>query len=175
MRPVAQSFLKQKRYAESIALLEKIVRDDKAPGLFRAHDYKASGLAFARTNQDHAAVLSYQQAVKLFFDYYGEENKEFLELYNEIALSQVRCQEYESAIDYFKKAIALETNDEKIFIVTNNLGEAYYSAGNFEMAKKTFEDNFAFLKSNISEQDYPEAYNYCRQKIKESTDRLRWG
>src|SRR5262249_54787342 len=151
-------------YPESIALLEQLVRVVKGPDLYRAEDYKALGLAYVRTNQNRAAILCYQRALALLFDYYGEQNEKFLLFYNDIGWCYMLCQDYENAIDYFKKVIALETNDENIFIARNNMGEAYYNAGNFKMAKKTFEDSLAFLKSKISEKDYPDAYRYCDQK-----------
>jgi tetratricopeptide (TPR) repeat protein len=172
-RHAAMSFLKLKRYPESIALLEQIVRDGKAPILIRAEDSKALGLAYSRMNRHRESVLCYQQAVKLFFEYYGEENEKFLEFYNDIGWGYLQNHEYQKAIEYFKKAIALEKNDENIYIATNNIGEAYYKAGDFRMAKKIYEDSFAFLKSKISEKEYPDGYNFSRQKIKECTDRLQ--
>jgi tetratricopeptide (TPR) repeat protein len=175
MRSVATQLLKLGRYAESIAMFEQIIRDVKAPGLIRAYDYQALGLAYVRINKNREAIPCYQQAIALFFEYYGEENEKFLKFYNDIGWCYGLCQEYEKAIPYYEKVIALETNDEHIFIAMNNIGEAHYNSGNFKMAKETFDESLAFLRSKISEREHPDGYAYCYQKIKQATDHLQKG
>ena len=163
------------RDREAVELLDQIVLDEKESDLLRAYDCHALGLAYARLKQYREAVAAFKQAIDLFFAYYGEENKNFLIFYNEIGYYSAKCREYEQGIAYLKKFIALETNDESIFIAMNNIGEAHFESGNFPMAKKSFEESLAFLQSRIKEAEYPEAYAYCREKIKLTSERLHPG
>jgi tetratricopeptide (TPR) repeat protein len=175
MRNVATQLLKLRRYAESLVMFEQIIRDVKAQGLIGAYDYQALGLAYVRTNKYREAISCYLQAIALFFEYYGEENEKFLKFYNDIGRCYGQCKEYEKAILYYEKVIALETNDEHVFIAMNNIGETHYNSGNFKMAKETFEKSLGFLRSKISETDHPDGYAYCYQKIKQATDHLQKG
>ena len=99
----------------------------------------------------------------------------FLKFYNEIGYYSGTCRDYEQGIAYLKKFITLETNEEAIFVAMNNIGEAYFESGNFPMAGKSFEESFTFLQSWIKEAKYPEAYAYCREKIKLASERLHPG
>lgn len=175
MRIAASSFIKAKRYLEAIELLEQVLCDEEAAVLIRAYDRQALGLAYSRVNRHRELVACYEQALALFFDYYGRENANFVAFYNDIGHGYCLLQEYQMAIDYYKKAQALERNEEAIYITTNNLGEAYYKAGDFEMAKKVFEDNFAFLQTKVRESEFPDYYQFSRRKIAEISDRLQSG
>lgn len=175
MRIAARSFVKAKRYREAIELLEQVLRDEEAPVLIRADDHQALGLAYSRVNRHRELVTCYEQALALFFDYYGKETANFVAFYNDIGYGYCLIQEYQKAIDYYKRALALEKNEEAIYITTNNLGEAYYRAGDFKTAKKVFEDNFAFLQTKVSESDFPDQYLFSRRKIAEIEDRLQSG
>jgi tetratricopeptide (TPR) repeat protein len=175
MRNVAATLMHLKRYPEAIEMWQQVTHQNKGSFLFRAMDYKALGLAYHRVNQNAEAIKYYRRAIALFFYYYGKENNEFLMFYNDIGYFYGLSKDYEKAIVFYQKVITLETNDEHIFIAMNNMGEAYLNAGNFKMAKETFERSFEFLKSKISEKDYPAAYAYCTNQIKLATEKLGGG
>jgi tetratricopeptide (TPR) repeat protein len=93
-----------------------------------------------RLDEHGGAIKCYEQALSFFFEYYGKENKEFIIFYNDIGYSFSQEKQYEKAIVYYKKVIALEQNTENIFIAMNNIGEAHYNAEQFKEAKAIFED-----------------------------------
>jgi tetratricopeptide (TPR) repeat protein len=166
MRNMAAILIKLKKYEDAIEMYSQVIRSGKAPVLIRAGDCHGIGLAHARLNQNEEAIKYYRRAAALFFNYYGKENKEFLLLYNDIGYYYSLCKEYKKAIVYYKKVIALETNEENKFIAMNNMGNAYFDVADFKKAKKVFENSIAILKKNhITEADYPEGYAYCNSKI----------
>jgi tetratricopeptide (TPR) repeat protein len=175
LRPVASQLIRLGRDREAVELFDQIMLSEKESDLMLAYDCQSLGLAHARLKQYREAITAYKQAIDLFFAYYGEENKNFLIFYNEIGHCYVQCREYEQGIAYLTKSVALETNDQSIFIARNNIGDAYFESGNFAMAKKSFEESFVFLQSWIKEAKYPEAYAYCREKIKLTSERLHPG
>ncbi len=175
LRPIATQLIKLGRYREAIEFLDQIVLDKKGSDLHRAYDCQALALAHVRLKQYREAIAAFKQAIDLFFAYYGEENQNFLKFYNDIGYYYVQCREYEQGIAYLKKVVALETNDESIFIAMNNIGEAYFDSGNFPLARKSFEESFAFLQSCLKEAEYPAGYAYCREKIKLTSERLHLG
>ena len=146
---------------------QEILQNAKMPSLLRAHTCRALGLTHVRLNEHGDAIKCYEQALSLFFEYYGKENKEFIIFYNDIGYSFSQNKHYEEAIVYYEKAKALEKETEKVFIIMNNMGETHYKAEKFEEAKEVFEKSLAFLKQEgPSESEYPEAYEYCKKQIK---------
>ena len=167
MMNIGKILLSQKKYEEAKKIYQQVLQNTKAPDLYTAYTYQALGLAHVRLGEHGDAIKCYEQALALFFDYYGKENEEFIIFYNDIGYSLAQEKRYENAIAYYKKAIALEQNTENIFIAMNNIGEAHYNAEQFDEAKAAFEKSLAFLKQKgPSESEYPEAYEYCKKQIK---------
>ena len=167
MQNIARTLLEQKKYEDAKKIYKQILQNTHAPILQKADTYMALGLTHVRLDEHGDAIKCYEQALSLFFEYYGKENKEFIIFYNDIGYSLTQEKRYENAIAYYKKVIALEQNTENIFIAMNNMGEAYYKAEQFEEAKAVFEKSLVFLKQKgPSESEYPRAYEYCRQQIK---------
>ncbi len=173
MENIARTLLIQKEYKEAQKIYKQILQNNKAPNLYKAYNYEALGIAHRGLNEHEEAIKCYEEALALFFEYYGKENKEFILFYNDIGYSFAQVKQYEKAIGYYKKVLALEQNTENIFITMNNLGEAHYNAGHFEEAKAAFENSFAFLKQKgPSESEYPEAYESCKEHIKLCVDKM---
>ena len=167
MQNIARILLSQNKYTEAKTLYQQILQNAKMPSLLRAHTCRALGLTHVRLNEHGDAIKCYEQALSLFFEYYGKENKEFIIFYNDIGYSFSQNKHYEEAIVYYEKAKALEKETEKVFIIMNNMGETHYKAEKFEEAKEVFEKSLAFLKQEgPSESEYPEAYKYCKKQIK---------
>lgn len=167
MQNIARTLLMQKKYKEAQKIYKQIVQNTKAPNLYKANTYQALGLAHVKLDEHGDAIKCYEQALLLFFEYYGEENKEFITFHNDIGYCLSKEKQYEKAIDHYKKVILLEQNTENIFIAMNNMGEAYCNAEQFEDAKAAFENSLVFLKQmGPSESEYPEAYEYCKKQIK---------
>jgi tetratricopeptide (TPR) repeat protein len=122
LRPIPTQLIRLRRYSEAIELLDQIVLDNEGSVLHRANDCQALALAHARLKQYREAIAAFKKAIDLFFAYYGEENLNFVKFYNDIGYYYVQCREYEQGIAYLKRAVALETNDESIFITMNNVG-----------------------------------------------------
>jgi tetratricopeptide (TPR) repeat protein len=173
MRSLATVLLRLKRFGEAVDLLKRIVVMDEVSDLRKASDYQALGLAQKRMNEFVASARSYETAVEFFFKFYGENRKEFLVFYNDIAYCYTQAEDYNKGVLYYQKALQLEKDPENLFITTNNLAEAYYKMGNYVKALETFKSNLLFLQKNQTPQEYPEAYDYLNQWIDNSKTKAR--
>ena len=172
MRSLASVLLRLNKFREAVDLLKRIITMDEVSDLRKASDYQALGLAQQGLNEFLPCAVSYETAVALFFKFYGENRKEFLKFYNDIAYCYTQAEVYDKAVLYYQKVLQLEADAENVFIATNNLGEAYYKMRNYIKALETFKSNLLFLQKNQTPQEYPEAYDYLYKWIDNSKKKL---
>ena len=172
MRSLAVVLVRLKRYPEAVELLKRIITMDEISDLRKASDYQTLGLAQLKMNDFLECAGSYETAVGLFFKFYGEERKEFLKFYNDIAYSFAQAEVYDKAVLYYEKMLQLEMDPESIFIATNNLAEAYFKMRNYSKALETFKNSLLFLQKHQTPQEYPEAYEYLKNWIDNSKRKL---
>ena len=101
---IAKILMLQKKYKEAKNVYTQALQNTHATILQKAYNYQGLGLAHMRLDEHGDAIKCYEKALKLFFEYYGEENKEFIIYYNEIGYCFSMEKQYEKAITYFQSS-----------------------------------------------------------------------
>ncbi len=168
---LSNSYNSSGRYEETIALLEKAIKDDPKYGF---NYYNNLAVAYASLGKTEQAVALLKRAIenKAVVDkasyYYNlgiiyrgngrmdeakaalekaiESNPSFADAYYGLAKIYEAAQETEKAIDYYQKAIKYGSGNEAFY---NDLAAVYYSLGKYKDAiallKKALEANPNFV------------------------------
>ncbi len=72
-----------------------------------------------------------------------EKDKNFLEAYHRLGVVYYSLKDFEHAISYFEKALSLATDPKKQKVIYYDLGETYFTMGNYDKAEESLT---AFLK-----------------------------
>jgi tetratricopeptide (TPR) repeat protein/DNA-binding CsgD family transcriptional regulator len=131
----------QNKYKEALDNYSVAMKlsEERNDSLLKAQCLERMASVYLSIGDDHMALKLYYEALPLFEQISNKEG--MAKVYNIVGVSKTSQKEYDSALTYFQKAIALneETGNQTGLIHNNgNLAFMYFSMGNTEKAKEVY-------------------------------------
>ena len=131
-----------------------------------------------RTENCKKALEYYQWALDILNANYNEEHPVTSDAYNSMGVAYTTLENYEEAINHYKKAIALrekvdgEEHIESAKLYYNNLGKLYYKLTKLAFSQDNCQNALEY--NNKALKGYQKSSEDDMNAIKEISDRLEW-